>query len=129
MKPTTKYIIEECHMKHIDFMGYEFSRRSASYHHLIIPRRLGGKETLDNGAVLNGYTSHPYLHIIEMLDEEIFLRITSEMIDENIKRKIDIANLKRIRGLLLYFEKDNVHERSKKGKLLVKSEFLVRPRL
>ncbi len=51
MKRITKIMIEMYNLKNIDFMGYRFNRNNASYHHLIIPRRLGGEESVENGAV------------------------------------------------------------------------------
>ena len=46
------------------------------------------------------------------------------MIDENIKGRLDIDNLKRIHDLLLYFEREHDHDTLKKGKLLIKREFV-----
>lgn len=108
-----------------DMMGYTFNRANdLSYHHLIIPRRKGGPSTFENGAILRQKTSHDYLHLIERVDPEIFYAITSELIDENIKRKIDICNLKKIRDLLLYFECEHEHEHAKSGKNLIKREYI-----
>ena len=114
-----------------DFMGYKVDKKqSLSFHHLIIPHResrnygIGDGYLYWNGAILRQNTSHDYLHIIEAKDYDLFLEITSEMIDENIKGKIDIDNLKRIRDLLLYFEREHDHDTSKKGKLLIKREFV-----
>ena len=129
MKSITREMIKVYNIKKVgcDFMGYTFkSPENLSYHHLIIPARHGGKETIQNGAVLNGFTAHPYLHLIESKDEELFYRITSEMIDENIKGKIDIENLKHIRDLLLYFEKEYKDDTTKKGKRLIKWEYINR---
>lgn len=126
MKSITREMIKVYNIKKVgcDFMGYTFkSTESLSFHHLIVPVRKGGKEFIQNGAVLNGLTSHPYLHLIEFKDPEIFYRITSEMIDENIKGKIDIENLKHIRDLLLYFEKEHADDTTKKGKRLIKWEY------
>ena len=124
MKNITNFMIHEYNLKKIDFMGYTFSRNNASYHHLIVPRRLGGPETVENGAILNGLTSHPYLHIIEAKDYEIFSLITSEMIDENIKGHIDMENIKNIRDMLEYFEKEHRYDTTKKGKRLIKREYI-----
>ena len=108
-----------------DFMGYTFNRTDElSFHHLIIPRRLGGKETKDNGAILVQSTSHDYLHRIELIDYDMFLAITSEMIDENIKGKLDIDNLRRIRDILLCFEKEYSDLRTKKGSRVIKPEYV-----
>lgn len=123
MKSVTNIMINLYNLKKIDFMGYEFTRRNASYHHLIIPRRLGGKETVENGAVLNGKTSHPYLHRIESVDLDAFNYITSEMIDINIKGYLDFDNLRRIDDVLCQFEKEHCSDTTKKGKLLIKEEY------
>lgn len=107
-----------------DFMGYTFDRTDElSYHHLIIPRRLNGPMTKENGSILVQSTSHDYLHRIEMLDYDMFLAITSEMIDENIKGKLDIENLRRIRDILLCFEREYSGARTKKGKRLIKPDY------
>ena len=123
MKRITRLMIEEYNLKKIDFMGYSFTKDNASYHHLIIPRRLNGPETVQNGAILNGKTSHPYLHIIEYKDLDIFNLITSEMIDENIKGRLDPDNLRRINDLLTYFEREHSGDSTKKGKALIKEEY------
>jgi len=122
----TRLMISKFELTDIDFMGYTFDRKSASYHHLIIPRRLGGPKTIDNGAVLNGKTSHPYLHLIEGRDYEIFCLITSEMIDQNLKRKIDYENLKRIDGLLKYFEKEHCSDTNSYGEQLIREDYVKR---
>ena len=114
-----------------DFLGYKVTRKQdLSFHHLIIQRRhckeagLGEGYLYWNGAILRQNTSHDYLHLIEKIDPDIFYELTSEMIDENIKGRLDIDNLKRIHDLLLYFEREHDHDTSKKGKLLIKREFV-----
>ena len=110
----------------IDFMGYEYHKSDASYHHLIIPRRKGGPETIQNGAILIQSTSHNYLHTIEKYDLEIFEFITSEMIDENIKGYLDKENLHYIDDALKYFEHEYCSATTKKGKPLIKEQYLHR---
>lgn len=127
MKPITREMIKIYQLNKLgfDFIGYKFNRsEQLSYHHNVIAKRNGGLETIRNGAILVRDTSHDYIHVIERIDPEIFYLITSEMLDENLKGKIDIENLRKIRDLLLYFENDHNHERSKKGKLLIKKEYL-----
>lgn len=126
MKYITKMMIEEYNLRDIDFMGYKFTKGNASFHHLIIPRRNGGKETIENGAILNGKTSHPYLHLIESFDYDRFLAITSEMIDENILGRIDKDCLKRIDKILKGFEKEYSGKKGSKGKILIKEEYTKR---
>ena len=133
MKEITKIMVNDFKIMKLgyDFLGYKVNRKQdLSYHHLIVPKRhckeagLGEGYLYWNGAILRQNTSHDYLHIIEKIDPDIFYELTSEMIDENIKGRLDIDNLKRINDLLLYFEREHDHDTSKKGKLLVKREFV-----
>lgn len=118
-----------------DFMGYPaLKRNTLSFHHLIVPKRecktkgLGEGYLWWNGAILNQSTSHEYLHLIEAKNYDMFLAITSEMIDENIKGYLDRGNLLRIRDILEQFEKEHCSDRSKKGNLLIKDTYLRRVR-
>lgn len=114
-----------------DFAGYTFDEvDELSFHHLIIPKKYCKKQRIPekgylywNGCLLNRTTSHDYLHLIQETDEEIFDRITGEMIEENLKGKLDIENLKRIRDLLLYFEKEHRDDTDRKGKILIKERY------
>lgn len=127
MKEVTREMIKTFKLNKLgyDQMGYTFTNsKQLSYHHMIIAKRFGGKETFENGAILRQSSSHSYLHIIEEKDPEVFYLITSELIDENIKRKVDIENLKKIRDLLLYFEREHDHDYTKKGHLLIRREYV-----
>lgn len=124
MRKITEIMINEYKIKEKDFMGYKVNKNNISYHHLIIPRRLNGPETIENGALLNRNTSHPYLHIIEGIDYEKFLEISSEMIDENIKGYIDKENIEKIDEILDSFEREYSGYRTSKGKVLIKPEFV-----
>ena len=113
-----------------DFLGYSLQKNDIhNFHHLIIAHKdckkigLGEGYLRWNGAILSNQTSHPYLHLIEAKDYDMFCYITSEMIDMNIKGYLDIDNLKRINDVLKQFEKEHENDRSKKGKILVKEEY------
>ena len=132
MREITKEMIKLYDIKKLgyDFMGYTFRNiNELSFHHLIVPKRdcrkqgLGNGLLIWNGAILKQATSHDYLHLIERLDREMFLRITKYMIEENTNRKIDIDNLKRIREVLLLFEETYEKEKDKNGKLLIKQPY------
>lgn len=126
MKDITKEMIKIFKINKLgyDMMGYEFKNRNElSYHHLIIPKRNGGKMTFENGAILCQDTSHNYLHCLENLDYDRFLYITSELIDINISRMILYENLLRINDCLSSFEREYVDKRNKKGKLIIKEEY------
>ena len=108
-----------------DFMGYTFNNKGQlSYHHLIVAKKYGGKSTIENGAILRQNTSHDYLHKIELTDREIFELITNRMIEMNRNCKLDVENLRMIRDLLLYFEREHDHDTLNSGKLLIKREYV-----
>ena len=113
--------------KGFDFMGYSLQKGDIyTYHHLIVPRRNGGPETVQNGAILCGKSAHPYLHTIEAKDYDRFCYITSEMIDINIKGYIDIKNLRSIDDVLKSFEREYSGARTRKGKVLIKEIYTKR---
>lgn len=126
MKQVTKLMIRDYKIKELgcDFMGFHLNKSDmATFHHLIIPNRHGGPYARWNGAILNGETSHPYLHLIESIDYEKFCNITSEMIDINIKGFIDPENLQHINEILCQFEEEHKDDKAKGGKPLIKSEY------
>lgn len=113
-----------------DFMGYTFKRvDDLNFHHLIVPHskcsdmRLKGT-VLWNGSILKQSTSHEYLHIIEEYDRDMFNAITSEMIDENILRSLEINNLRYIRDILLQFEREHSGTTNKKGMPIIREEYV-----
>ena len=131
MKPITREMIKKYGIKDFDFMGYDIKRKeSLSFHHLIVARRyckqqgLGEGYLMWNGAILVQDTSHEYLHTIEQIDYDVFCALTSEMIDINIKGYLDKDNLQQIKDILFYFEREHDHDRNKKGKLLIKREYI-----
>jgi hypothetical protein len=132
IKEITKLMINEFKIKKLgyDFMGYQLQKRDIyTFHHLIVPNREGGKCERWNGSILCGKSSHPYLHLIEAKDYDMFCYLTSEMIDMNIKGYLDIQNLRNINNLLKQFEREHCSDRTRKGKILLKEEYLRRPKL
>lgn len=132
MKQTAKIIMRNFKIKELgyDFMGYAPQlNESYSFHHLIIPKRKGGKCEYWNGAILCSETSHPYLHLIENRDYELFSYITNEMIEMNLKGHLDLENLRNIHNLLLQFEREHSSDTNSKGQLLIKQQYTNRPDL
>jgi len=134
VREITSNMIEDFHIDKLgyDFMGYKFKNpRELSFHHLIVAKQycdslgLGDGYYRWNGAILKRSTSHDYLHLIQRIDDDIFLAITSEMIDENIKGELSIQNLRRIRDLLLYFENRYKERENKKGIKIIKKEYIL----
>ncbi len=70
----------------IDWMGFIITPKNyISYHH-IDEKRNGGKETVDNGAILSR-TSHMLLHKIEHFNKDLYLKWQLLFIDINLTRK------------------------------------------
>ena len=133
MKTVKSEMIRDYKLKKLgfDFMGYTFNNPDElSFHHLIVPEKdseamgIGDGYLKWNGAILKQLTSHDYLHLLQRIDEEIFLRITYQMIEQNYNGHLDIENLKKIRDALLYFEKEHQYDKDKKGKVLIKREYI-----
>ena len=128
MKKPGINLIKKFHIQdeNLDFMGYEPREDEIlTFHHLIIPSCEKGPYEECNSVILCGSTSHPYLHIIEGTDYDMFLDITSEMLDELIKGYLDRENLLRIRDILNSFEKEYLD-----GSLCnykIKEDYLIRP--
>lgn len=125
-----KYMILE---NRFDFMGYFFNKKDElSFHHLIVPKSkcdiygLQGGYYEWNGAILVKDTAHNYLHLIERIDRNIFLKITDVLIDQNIKGHLDMKNLREIHTQLLYFEKCFGNEKTSTGEDIIKKEYYKR---
>lgn len=135
MKEITSIMIRDFKLMKtgIDFMGYKIDKKqSLSFHHLIISHRdcrelnMGEGYWYWNGAILMQRTAHEYLHLIECKDIEIFNLITSEMVDINVKGYLDKENIDKIDDLLKCFEKEYSTSKNKKGKYLIKEEYIKR---
>lgn len=122
----TKVMMEKFNITDLDFMGYSLKMDNASYHHLVIPRRNNGCKSLLNGAVLNKETSHPYLHLIEKNDYELFYLITKVMINEVRLGRLDEKYLKQIDDYLNVFEKEHSGDCTTLGNPLIKEEYVNR---
>lgn len=131
MRGITKQMIEDYKLKKLgyDFMGYHFNNiKELSFHHLIIPRRLcqdmpDRGYNRENGAILKQYSSHEYLHLIEIYDRDRFLEITKWLVEENQLGRLDIESLRRIRDVLLSFEKEHENTKNSSGQLILKKKF------
>ena len=122
----TRVMITAFNITDTDFMGYTVDKSTANFHHLIIPRRNGGAKAMSNGAILNKETSHPYLHIIESKDYDIFYRITKEMMKENKLGRIDLECIRAIDDILNSFEREHSGETNFLGEELIKEEYTKR---
>ncbi len=122
----TKVMIDKFNITDFDFMGYSLSMENASFHHLVIPKRNNGYRLLINGAILNKDSSHPYLHLVEEKDYELFYFITKAMINEVRMGRIDETILRQIDDYLKVFEREHCGDRCANGTPLIKEEFVKR---
>ncbi len=114
------YKLEE---KQMDFMGYEFeSKKELSTHH-IIPKHSGGKTKKDNLCILNRYTSHNYIHLIEDTDYKVFLEISKYLMEQVKKGEISREEILRINDALEFFEFKFRDEEDRHGERLIKPEY------
>lgn len=124
MRDITKRMIKIYNLDKLCFMGYTLDR-TASFHH-IIKREHGGKETIENGAVLNK-NAHEYLHIIEYKDIGTYiainkiLKIINEQRDRPTTEQLEI-----ISKILSMFEEEHKEDKTSKGKQLIKHQYLER---
>lgn len=126
MKAITRLMIYHWNMKDRDWLGYRLQKGDIfTYHHNLIAKRDGGKETIKNGAILCGRTSHPYLHIIESKDYDIFTYLTIMLAKINEQGYLpNKQQLLAIDSVLKLFEKEHEYDRTSKGKILIKEEFI-----
>lgn len=126
MKQITNLMVNMYNLKKIDFMGYKVSKDNPYTYHHLIKRCYGGKETIENGAVLTK-NSHEYLHIVETRDLELYNCINNvlKQINEQGHEPL-LRQILAIDYLLKLFEKDHMEDRSSKNKRLIKNEYLRR---
>ena len=106
-----------------DFMGYTFEdKRELSTHH-VFPKHSGGETKKNNLCVLNRFTSHNYIHLIEDYDQKVFLQISSHLLKQVKEGKIDIDEIREIIDLLQFFEFKYRDEETRNGERLIKPEF------
>lgn len=124
MKPITKHMIKIYNLDKLCFMGYTLDK-TASFHH-IVKKCNGGKETIENGAVLNK-EAHEYLHIIEYKDIDTYITINNILKIINQQRdKPTIEQYRIISKLLSMFEEEHKEDRTAKGKILIRDKYLNR---
>lgn len=120
MKQITKHMIKLYNLD-LCFMGYKLDR-TASFHH-IVKRCDGGKEEMENGAVINGM-AHQYLHIIEYKDTNTYITLNNILKLINMQREKPTEEQYFMIGrLLTLFEEEHENDKSSKGKQLIRREY------
>lgn len=125
MKNITVTMVNIYGMQKVDWMGYELQKDDMfSYHHNITKKEDGGNYSIKNGAILCGKTSHPYIHLIESLDFDMYLYLTKLLTEVNLQRHMPTdKQFVMINNILRQFENEHEKERNKKGKILIKEEY------
>lgn len=106
----------------MDWMNYKLVKKDLTYHH-IVKREDGGKQEIDNGALLMPI-AHQYLHIIEYKDIKTYNAINKifKFINEQqYEPTLDQRQI--IEYLLRQFEEEHKADINSKGKLLIKYEY------
>ena len=106
-----------------DFLGYTFdSKRELSTHH-ILPKHSGGETKKNNLCILNRFTSHNYIHLIEEYDYKVFLELSKYLLEEVKKGEISREQLLRIEDALQFFEYKFRDEEDRYGEKIIKPEY------
>ena len=112
-------------ISNLDWMNYKLVRKDITFHH-IQKHENGGKRTVDNGALLMR-VGHNYLHTIEHYNLPTYVAINKMFKYINSQHHEPTEEQRQvIEYFLQQFEEEFEGERSKKGKLIVKSEYLKR---
>ena len=124
MKKITIHMINIWKMTNTDWFGYKICKDNLfSYHH-IEKRENEGPTTINNGAILCAKTSHPYLHLIEDKDLELYIYLSNIL--KNINNQREMPNrqqLLAIDSILSQFEREWQGKTNKRGKQLIKEEY------
>ena len=126
MLHATRILLVRDHITDTDFMGYHITKDNANLHHLIIPKRLGGTKSLLNCIALCEDSSHPYSHIVEAKNYEMFYKITKLLIKEKELGRVDEGCLRKIDDILTCFERENSGATNFIGEPLIKEEYTKR---
>lgn len=126
MKPLVKLMINIYNLKNIDFMGYEVSKDNPYTFHHIKKRCHGGKEIIENGAILTK-NAHEYLHLIETRDLEIYQYINNVLMQINEQNFEPLQRqILAIDYLLKIFESEHQNDSTCKNKAILKEKYLRR---
>lgn len=127
MKQVTKEMLKIYKpISNLDWLNYRIVRKSDLTFHHIQKRCDGGKEVIENGALLLS-TPHQYLHLIEYRDKETYIAINKifEYINQQRYEPTEEQRLM-IEYLLRSFEDKHIGDKSSKGKSLIKHKYLER---
>ena len=109
-----------------DWLNYKVTQSNPLTFHHIEKRCDGGKETIDNGALLTEI-GHQYLHIIEFKEIETYLLLNKMFkIINNQEAAPTLEQRELIEYLLTEFETQHKEDKNSKGKPLIRYQYLKR---
>ena len=112
-------------VSHLDWMNYKLVKTEVTYHHLI-KECDGGKKTIENGALLMPI-AHQYLHLIENIEIEAYVRLNEIFKVVNEQRHEPTPEQRAmVEYILQVFENVHKWDKGKKGKILVQRKYLKR---
>lgn len=112
-------------VSHLDWMNYKLVKTEVTYHHLI-KECDGGKKTIENGALLMPI-AHQYLHLIENIEIEAYVRLNEIFKVVNEQRHEPTPEQRAmVEYILQVFESVHKWDKGKKGKILVQRKYLKR---
>lgn len=110
-------------MKNTDWMGYNLMKGDMFTFHHIRKKEHGGTYNRDNGAILCGKSSHPYIHIIEHIDPELFMYVNDMLLLLNRTGYLDAKVIFEIDNVLSSFEREYQGRDNARGKRLIKEVY------
>ena len=121
-------LYKEYELEHLgyDFMGYEFSSKKELSTHHIIPKHSGGQTKKNNLCILNRFTSHNYIHLIEDYDYKAFLKVSKCLMEQVKQGKISIGEINIIYELLSEFEFKHKNLEDRNGNPIIKEEYKIK---
>lgn len=127
MRKITRLMINEFKMTNIDMMGYTLMRGESFDFHHIKKKCDGGPLTKRNGAILTQTVSHPYLHVIEIKDLDVYryinriLKAVSEQGYMPTPKQLELID-----SVLTSFEREYSGKTFNSGKPVVKELYVRR---
>ena len=109
-----------------DMMGYVIVEGDQLSFHHIVTISSGGEDTPANCAPLSMNVSHPYIHVVERYDSQLFDDLSYELMRMKERGYIDTEGLLAIDQMLTYFESRFDGEYNQKNHLIIRPEFKVR---
>ena len=112
-------------VSHLDWMNYKLVKTEVTYHH-IQKACDSGKTTIENGALLMP-VAHQYLHLIENIEIEAYVRLNEIFKVVNEQRHEPTPEQRAmVEYILQVFESVHKWDKGKKGKILVQRKYLKR---